>query len=295
MQQGRQSQHRIGNVPGAPQPSQVGPFLFCYTRVMNQWSRNRKRIILAILFFILVILVGLPAFLLFYEKPNCFDKKMNGDEAGVDCGGSCQLLCSSQSVPLILKGDPRVLTLATSTYQVVALVENSNNDAEIYKAGYTLKLYDSSNPIPVKTIEGVTFVPQGSEFAIFEGPINLESGIQPSKATLEWREDSLVWRKTVKAAPELTVRNTKITKEETSPTLEADIQNSSLEVATNIDLVALIADSQGNIFAASKTFIDALAPGGETKAIFTWPKPFGQEVVGIDIVVRIFPDRSFIR
>src|SRR5258706_15176144 len=102
---------------------------------MNSWSRNRKRIIFGILALGVVVLVGLPIYFLFYRAPTCSDLKMNGDETGVDCGGSCQLLCSTQSLPLLMKGDPRVLMVATSTYEVVALVENANNSAEIYQAG----------------------------------------------------------------------------------------------------------------------------------------------------------------
>src|SRR3970282_2599305 len=103
---------------------------------------------------IFIVLIGVPMFFLFYRAPTCFDARQNGDEAGVDCGGSCQLLCGAESLPLLTKGDPRVLTLATSTYQVVALIGNANATAEIYRARYALKLYSASSSIPVKVIEG---------------------------------------------------------------------------------------------------------------------------------------------
>ena len=99
---------------------------------MNQWSRNRKKIIFAIIVFVLVVLIGAPLFFLFYRAPTCSDKKQNGDETGVDCGGSCQLLCTAESLPLILKGDPRVLAVKDNAFEIVALIENSNTNGEIY-------------------------------------------------------------------------------------------------------------------------------------------------------------------
>ena len=262
---------------------------------MNSWSRRRKRIILAIVFFVLVVLVGVPVFFLFYRAPTCFDGRQNGDEAGVDCGGSCQLLCRAESLPLIVKGDPRILTLATSTYQVVVLVENANNSAEIYRAGYVLKIYDTVSVIPVKTIKGEAYVPAGSVFAVFEGPFSLEGEVIPNRATLEWDESTLVWRKNVASPPELTAADIVLSRETTSPRLEAVIGNLTLANVSNIDLTAVISDAEDNIFAASKTFIDNLPAGSENPVIFTWPRAFDREAVETGIIIRVFPDRSFIR
>lgn len=262
---------------------------------MNKWARHRKRVILGIVVFFVVVLIGLPAYLLFYKAPTCFDGKLNGDETGIDCGGSCQLLCSAESVPLLIKGDPRVLTLAPNTYQVVALVENSNNDADIYLAGYTIKIYDPSTAVPVKTIEGETYVPKGSTFTIFEGPFALEPGVNPTRAILEWDESSLVWQKNGYDYPDLVVKDKVLSRTDSNPRLEAVVENVSFENAANIDFTALITDAQGNIFAASKTFVGSLTAGEKAPIIFTWPRPFTSTPVGTDIVVRIFPDRSFIR
>ena len=262
---------------------------------MNKWARNRKRIILAIVSLFLIVVVGVPAFLLFYRAPTCFDGKMNGDEAGIDCGGSCQLLCSAESLPLLIDGDPRVLPLSPTTYQVVALVENSNNDAEIYRGGYTLKLYDGVSNIPVRVIEGSTYIPKGSRFAIFEGPFSVGEGTLPRKATLEWKEDTIVWKKNSKMVSKLNVTDKVFSRLDTTPRLEAKVFNPNLESVSNVDLVALISDANGNIFAASKTFVDILGPGEEAKIVFTWPRPFGEEPIGTEIITRVFPDRSFIR
>lgn len=220
---------------------------------------------------------------------------MNGDETGIDCGGSCQLICRAESLPLILKGDPRILSVSPNTYQVVVLVENPNNDAEIYRAGYIIKIYDSSSSVPLKVIEGETYMPKNHTSAIFEGPFSLPSEVSPKRAVIEWRTDTLSWVKNERTLPELLIKNISLSREDSAPRLIASIENLTLQKVSNIDLVALISDVQGNIFAASKTFIESIEPSGESEAVFTWPRPFGQEAVDIDIVIRVFPDRSFIR
>lgn len=262
---------------------------------MNDWSRNRKRLIFSLALLAFIVLVAIPLYFLLYRAPSCFDSKLNGDETGVDCGGSCQLLCQAESLPLLVKGDPRVLTISPNTYEIVALVENPNNTGEIYHAGYTLKVYDATSPLPSKIIEGETYVPQGEVFAIFERPFHLESSVAPKRVTLEWHKETLLWRKSTLATPDLRVKDTKLSREDTTPRLDAVIENLSQEDVSNVELIALLSDAQGNIFAASSTFLDKVSSGGQAQAVFTWPQAFALKVVDIKIIMRIFPDKSFIR
>ncbi len=267
---------------------------------MNQWSRTRKRIILLIVFLAIVVLVGVPLYLLFYQKPTCSDGKLNGDEAGVDCGGSCQRLCSAESLPLILQGEPRVLLVGESAstsraYEVVAIVNNPNQNAEVYSGAYTIRIFDAASTTPVKIVNGSTFIPRGTTFAIFEGPFALPSAVVPSRATFEWKLDALSWRKNSAVLPEIEVAEVLLSKSTTTPRLDALVENLSLNPVSNLDLVALISDADGNLFAASKTFIDMLRPGEAAPIVFTWPRPFDKEVAEIEIIKRIFPDRTFIK
>lgn len=262
---------------------------------MNDWARSRKRIILAIVLTAVIVLVGVPFFFLFYQAPTCSDRVMNGDETGVDCGGSCERICNAESLPIISKGDPRVLTIAPNTFEVVSLVTNPNQGAEIREAKYTFKIYDPGGVIPVKVVEGTTFVPRGASFAIFEGPFTLEAGVDPVRATLEWEVGALSWQKSEATEPNVEVADTTLSNTDTTPRLNAMVKNLSLAQVSNLDFVALISDSDGNLFAASKTFVDTLLPGESAPIVFIWPRPFTMEATQIEIVKRIFPDRSFIK
>ncbi|PIQ66537.1 MAG: hypothetical protein COV96_00935 [Candidatus Zambryskibacteria bacterium CG11_big_fil_rev_8_21_14_0_20_42_18] len=262
---------------------------------MNQWSIERKRIIFSIVALALVTLIGAPLFFWLYDAPTCFDTKQNGDETGIDCGGSCRLLCTAESLPLVLNGDPRVLKVSENTFEVVVSVNNTNTLGEIYRAGYTFKVYEAQNTIPIKVIEGDTFVPKGATFAIFEGPFNLGEGVKPTRVTFEWKEDSLVWQKNVSPVPELKVEGLNLSREITSPHLDANITNLSLENVSNIDLIAIVSDESGNIYAASKTFIETLPAGKTAPLVFTWPEPFretGNNICDYPADVSLVIDRS---
>ena len=269
--------------------------VFDTIKEMNEWSIRRKRLILSLVFVALVVLVGLPLLFLFYQAPNCFDGKQNGDETGLDCGGSCQLLCTAESLPLLLKGDPRIIKISDNTFEVLVLIENPNPFGEIYRAGYTIRLYDTLSSVPVKVIEGNTHVPKGMVFSIFEGPINLAPEIIPTRATFEWKAEDLVWQRNDVKSPELVVTDLRFSREDTAPRLDAVIRNVSLENVTNIDLAALVSNDAGNVFAASKTFVDSLPSGATVPIVFSWPAPFSDRVVNTEIIIRIFPDRSFVR
>jgi len=243
----------------------------------------------------LVLVIGLPAYLIFYKAPTCFDNKLNGDETGVDCGGSCKLLCKAESLPLLSQGDPRILNVASNVYEVVALVKNPNTTGEVYRAKYVIKLYDNKSTIPLKVIEGEAYIPKGASFTIFEGPFTLDENVLPIKATLEWRDESLVWQANNSNVPEIVVVSKTLSKEDSRPRIDAVIKNNSLETVSNIDLTTLVYDKDGNIFAASKTFVDSLAPGATAPIVFTWPRAFTYDALNTEIQVRLFPDKSFIR
>lgn len=259
---------------------------------MNQWSSRRKAFVLFITILFLAVVIGLPMFFLFYQAPTCSDGKMNGDETGVDCGGSCQLLCPAESLPLLSQGDPRILELAPNIYEVVAVFENPNPTGEVERARYTLNIYGVSSE-PLETIEGEAFIPKNSSFVIFEGP--MEIGEVPIRATVDWLSEYLVWQKNAELEPRPSVRNTLLTREDTAPRVDAVLLNGSLDRMHNIEATALVYDASGNIIGASKTFVEELLPGQSAPIVFTWPGPFGTPSSSVDIVTRILPDTSFIR
>lgn len=261
---------------------------------MNEWSRTRRRNALIIVLVCLAVIIFIPLLFFFRTEPTCFDNKQNGDEAGVDCGGSCSTLCGAQSLPLVLKGDPRVLAIASTTYEVVAYVQNPNPTGKVMEASYTFKLYEASSTIPVRTIMGSTYVPKNMTFAIFEGPFDMGDK-KPTRATFEWAPQSLNWEKDTEVVHDIFITHRGVETASTTPRINAEVKNRSLAPAFNIYLVALVFDGTGTIQAASKTYIDDLEPNEAEPVVFTWPNGFSFMPSAIEIIPIVLPNESYIR
>ena len=62
--------------------------------VYMEWRTKRKIIFALVALIILAIIIAIPTFVfLNTRKVSCFDKVQNGDETGVDCGGTCSMVC----------------------------------------------------------------------------------------------------------------------------------------------------------------------------------------------------------
>lgn len=261
---------------------------------MNPWSSRRKTIIFFLTLFILFVLVGLPGYFLFKSEPDCRNGIQDGEENGVDCGGACELICSPDVLPLISRGDIRLLKIATSTYETVILIENPNTEGVVERARYSVTIYDNSSTDPVREFKRETFIGRNSTFALFEGPFTLE-GEGPFRAVFEWDKD-LVWEKSEVRVPLLVVENTNLIGVGSSqPRLEAKIFNRSQIDESNVEVIALLSDVSGNVVAAGKTFVENLVAGGSLPIVFSWPSAFVMEPVSIRVIPHALPDRSFLR
>lgn len=261
---------------------------------MNQWAARRKIIIFGIVALALLLIVGIPAFLVSRDKPDCANGVLDGDETGVDCGGSCQLICTPEVLPLITRGDARLLKIASSTYEIVVVVENPNINGEVVRAPYAFAVYSSASRNPLKVFEKETYIGRNSTFALFEGPFTLE-GEGPFRVVFEWGEN-LSWKKSDTAKPIIAVENMNlIVSSSTSPRLEARLSNRSEREERNIEAIALLTDASGNIVAAGKTFVDSLPRASSVPIVFSWPDAFDPEPVSIRIIPHVLPDKSYLR
>jgi hypothetical protein len=261
---------------------------------MNPWSARRRAAIFVIVLFGLLLVVGWPVYYLYFRSvPDCQNQKMDGDETGIDCGGSCELLCKPETLPLIAQGDARLLKIATSTYEAVVLVQNPNIAGRVVRAPYTFTIYSGSDSKPLKVISGSTYVERNSTFALFAGPFELvQTGAM--RVAFEWGE--LKWEKSDAKPPVLSVQNLNLITASTSlPRLEAVLSNKSLANANNIEVIALLSDSGGNVVGAGKTFIDSLEAGAYAPVVFAWPAAFASEPVSIRVIPHILPDKSYIK
>lgn len=255
------------------------------------WATKRQLQYLGIIFLAVILFIVVPFFVFIYKSPTCFDGAKNGEETGIDCGGACRLLCTAEISKPISRWDPRVFKVATSTYSVLAYLENPNVAAEVYNAPYSFKLYDAQGVL-ITERAGTTYIPKGGNFAVFESNVSVGTRV-PTRATFEFTKE-LTWVRNTSTSPSIDVTNQTLLSQDSTPRVEAKVTNNSLERVPNIDLTAIVSDGAGNAIGASRTYLEALNPGESQLVTFTWPAPFAvkAEVCESPVDVVLGLDRS---
>ncbi len=254
---------------------------------MNWAQRHQLKIFAGLA--LMLLLLGLYLVWPYITKdPTCFDKKQNGDEFGVDCGGSCKLVCQEQAEELLVlwSGAEEIVH---GRYNAVAYIQNPNPYAGVSYIGYEFKLYDEENTL-IKRRKGTTFIDANANTAIFEGAIDVGNRT-PERVSFSFLGSRPQWIKI--GSRELSnvsvvVRDRVLTGVDVSPLLEVTLSNGALLDINDFDVVAILYDVDGNMINTSSTYVDILSGSTDKKIHFTWPQPFDREVVSIEILPRLY-------
>jgi Mg-chelatase subunit ChlD len=238
----------------------------------SPWAARRRAIYLGALILILSAVSFTIFWKYWYTTPTCFDKTKNGDETGVDCGGSCSLICNADVMAPIVRWDPRLFEVLPGIWSAIVYVENPNTNVDATYVPYSFTIYDGNNNVLVER-KGATILPKSKTVGVFEGSIAIPESARPKRAVFELGS-GIIWKKNEAPAPNIAITNSPILKLESSPRVEANVKNNSTEELKNIELVVAIFDGADNVIAASRTFVDSLKKNENTDIFFTWPKPF---------------------
>ena len=235
--------------------------------------------------FIIILFIFL--YPIIFKKSTCSDGKKNGDEVGIDCGGSCLRMCLEKtSDPLVLWA--RAFPVLGNTFNLVALVENQNKDSAIGNIDYEFRVYDVNNRM-IGRRTGSTFIPPNKQFAVFEP--RFDGGEAEVKSVVFEFTGPLTWIKkeaTLNTLP-IYVDNITMGSDEKSPSLTARVKNESVNDLPTFDVITILYDKDNNAINASKTFRDGLASGDSLSVYFTWPLPFSSQPVKKDVLISINP------
>ena len=252
-----------------------------YTTRMS-WAARRRFIILLIIgavataFFVIILVAT------FYRAPSCSDGVQNQAEAGIDCGGPCQYLCTKQQQPptvlftkAIQNGEGRI--------DVIAKVENKNADAAAKNVSYDITLYGTGQVV-IQKVTGTIDLPAGASVPVFVP--NIPSGKQTIvSAFLDIAPSSPRWfamQSDSRIVP--TVSNIKQIGTLNAPRIEAVLTNSSVTTLTNVKAIVLVRSDMGDVIAASSTIVPAIPAQERATAIFTWNNPFPSAPASIEVV-----------
>lgn len=247
------------------------------------WAGKRQFIYVIILLIVISVFGWLIIYPYFKQAPSCKDLKQNGDELGVDCGGSCALACNFQvdEVSVIWA---RSFKVVAGRYNAVAYLENHNKNTGTSKISYRFRFADKDN-LYIGKREGSTFIPPGGRFAIFEPAVDVGNSI-PVYTTFEFTQmPNWVMVPEEKISQlKVSVFNIALSNEEASPVLSATLRNDSFFTIPEMNIITILYDANHNAVSASRTYLEDFR-GEETKDIaFTWPEPFSGKVVDEEII-----------
>ncbi len=264
------------------------------------WRRKRQALILTILS---LIILGFSFYKLYpyiVPAPSCFDNKLNGDETGIDCGGSCEKICQVDIIPLAIKYT-RFVESEYGLYDFIAMVENKNGDKvpENSKMLYSFTAYDKAGKI-IKVIEGEADVPVGQNFPVIEQNIPLDfgsSGNALDKISFNILNNYDSWQKADTGYKEnfFEIKNYTLEPYKNGITqLEIVLENRSPAIFRNVPIKVLLLDGQGNIYAANETLKTEIKSREIFPVIFTWRNPLKSIDPTIEVYGLITPNTFFL-
>ena len=213
------------------------------------WSGRRQLLYTTVGSVVLVLLLLYAYVEFFTATPTCFDGKWNGDEKGIDCGGSCALFCAADTrAPVVLWA--RAFEVAPNTYTAAAYVQNPNPLAAARNVAYSFQLFDDKNLLVTERV-GTINIPPLQTVPFIDPNINVGNRTV-SKAIFSFSANP-VW-----------------TKIGTLPALRATIVNDSIEDAVKVTIAAVLFDTSGTARAASRSLLATVPRKGSVPVVFTW-------------------------
>ncbi|MBU6231860.1 MAG: hypothetical protein KGI45_02625 [Patescibacteria group bacterium] len=234
---------------------------------MSSWSQKRRLIYLSIAAIVAVGAVGLPLFLRFYKPPSCFDGVKNGNEQGVDCGGSCQKLCPDAFIPA--RADwVRFEKMAPGVYNLAAYIVNPNVAGGAHDVPFHIVLFDSSG-VPISDVSGTVTIPPHRNTLAFIPNVDVKKSV-PIKAIFEFTAPP-DWTSETDPLGALSISDLNYTEGASGSSFQATLSNSSVQPIGPLEVYAVLYDKDHNAVGFSKTIVDQVPPGGSAVAPFTWP------------------------
>ncbi len=249
---------------------------------MVLWSTKRRLMFGGGFVLIVAIILSGIFWSILYRAPTCSDGVKNGDETGVDCGGSCQRLCTNDALtPVVLWA--KAFNISGDVYSVVAYVENPNVNSKNNRATYQFRIFDENGKL-ITVKEGETSIPKGKKFAIFENGLVFKNA-KPKSADFHFVTLS-EWKKDSQTDTELSLKYGTPTSTSTAPNISGTVSNTSLQGIPEVELVVFVLDNNENVIAASRTFVDNLRAKSSQDFVFTWQKPFDGDASVVNIMYR---------
>lgn len=238
------------------------------------WSNRRKLLIFLLVTTVVVSTLFVVVAPYVFVAPTCSDGVRNGTEEGVDCGGTCALLCKQDTSVLNVVWS-RAVPVTATTYDAAAYVSNTEVNAALPFVHYRFTLYDTFGGT-ITTRDGVTAILPNGITPIVETNILVGAKV-PVRTRLTFLDDSLNFQKLEKTPlSDIQIMQTDFNNIATTPSLTAHVTNPTDETLQNISWLALLYDADGTLFATGKTIVQTFPYNSSMDIFFTWKQPLSK-------------------
>ena len=147
-------------------------------------------------FFYLLILGGLVwgiYSITLKPAPSCFDQSQNGDETGIDCGGSCAS-CDIKNLKPLFAGEANLYGV-DRVYSASARIQNASPSFGARNFSYSVNFYDAGGVL-LKSVSSKSFIYAGESKNLVEAGARITNGI-PTRAEIVIDNASVEWAKMI--------------------------------------------------------------------------------------------------
>jgi hypothetical protein len=242
------------------------------------WDTRRK--VLYALVVVIIVITG-TVFVLrdtLFPAPTCVDGKQNGFEAGIDCGGTCALVCKQDVSPLNVVWS-KAVSSKVGEYDLVALISNSNINNASLELGYKFSLYDAEAKF-ITTIQGTTTAPLDGKFPIIISGVKLSK--KPSNVVVTLYDTSHYTVKENPTSPTIKVTDRWFESGGIARVYARLVNTKRLEI-NNLQVRALLYDVNDNVYAVGETMVPFIPKEGVKEVVFTWHETMQNKPTRIEI------------
>ena len=262
-------------------------------------KNKKKQIIISVIFVTIFLVIISLIFYAFKPKPSCFDKKLNQNEEGIDCGGVCAKKCevvAKENIQVEKSGF--VESGVENSYDLYAQVYNPNEffGSNEFKYDFVMK-NSAGQQISLKS--GTAFILPGEKKYIIENNIISKEALGQIDLIIsdaKWIEFTANYYQ----KPDIKVINKsydEITGGVGFSEAKGLLKNDSQFDFTTIKVQIILTDSAGAILALNSTVMNTVKSGENRDFRAFWPNKFPGNVGNMEVEaeVNVYSSESFVK
>ena len=229
-----------------------------------------KQVVYGIIYLVVLGVIVAGIYFLFLKVPaSCFDGIQNEGEQGVDCGGPCAQICTSEVQPITALGAVKVFTPVAGHATALVQIENANSGFAASSFNYAITFYGSDGS-SVAVVNGTSFM-YADETKYIIVP-NETVTAAPSRADIVVSDIQWIPSPQMGLLPQFALTNiTNVAGANGYATVNGNITDRDASSFRNIIIVAIFKSATGMPVGASQTELDLIAPNATQSFSISYP------------------------